>query len=102
MAHKWHLGVTEEAREQLQSLSHQDRALVFRKLRDLLNAENPTSLDEVTDIKELKEPKYAGLWRKRAGDWRILYRIDETSVTVMKVRYKGKLIFTSLLNRRDL
>jgi len=86
MAHKWHLDVTEEACEQIQALSRQDRALVFRKLRDLLNAESPTNLDEVTDIKELQEPKYDGLWRKRAGDWRILYKIDDTPMTVMKVR----------------
>jgi mRNA-degrading endonuclease RelE of RelBE toxin-antitoxin system len=72
------LQVSDQARKQIDELNRHDRILVFDKIVELLNANDPTGKSEVTDIKLLKEPKYEGLWRKRAGDWRILYRIENT------------------------
>jgi mRNA-degrading endonuclease RelE of RelBE toxin-antitoxin system len=68
MAYHWLLVITDEAQEQLDELDRHDRMLVFDKLIDLLNANDPTDKSEVTDIKQLKAREYTGLWRKRAGD----------------------------------
>jgi hypothetical protein len=47
--------VGRDAQEQIDQLPPKDRMLIFEKIKDLLNAENPTDPDEVTDIKELSE-----------------------------------------------
>lgn len=102
MAYKWHLVVTETAQRQIDELTRQDKMLVFDKIKELLNADDPIDQNAVTDIKKLKDPKYDGLWRKRAGDWRILYTIEEGKVIHLKIDYKGRLIVDRVLNRRDL
>lgn len=102
MAYQWLLVVSDEAQEQLDELDRHDRMLIFDKLIELLNADDPTDKSKVTDIKRLKAREYEGLWRKRAGDWRILYRVITEPVTHLKWEYRGQLIVVALLNRRDL
>jgi mRNA-degrading endonuclease RelE of RelBE toxin-antitoxin system len=102
MAYRWLLVIGEEAQEQVDELDRNDLMLVFDKLAELLNAENPTNKTEVTDIKRLKAPEYEGLWRKRAGDWRILYKVQPGHVIHLKWEYKGRLILAAILNCRDL
>ena len=101
-AYKWHLIVELDAHNDIDALIANDLFLIFAKLIELLNADDPTDLNQVTDIKKLKAPEYRGLWRKRAGNYRILYRIEETELTHLKVKYKGKLIIARIVNRRDL
>ena len=102
MTYKWHLIFTDEAREQIDALTREDMMLIFEKIADLANVHDPYSLEEVTDIKKLRDRKYQGLWRKRAGDWRILYRVDINPLIHLKVEYKGRLVVTQIVNRRDL
>jgi mRNA-degrading endonuclease RelE of RelBE toxin-antitoxin system len=102
MAYQWLLVIEDAAQEQVDELSHNDLMLVFDKLTELLNADNPTDKNEVTDVKRLKAPEYEGLWRKRAGDWRILYRVQPGHVIHLKWEYKGRLILAAVVNRRDL
>jgi mRNA-degrading endonuclease RelE of RelBE toxin-antitoxin system len=102
MAYKWLPEFTEQFRDDIDTLSPTDRMLVFSKIVDLLNADNPTDPAQVTDIKRMKEARYAGLWRKRAGDWRILYRVQQESVTNQDIDYVGRLILAAVVNRRDL
>ena len=102
MAYQWLLVVSTEAQQQIDKLSRNDRMLIFDKLAELLNADDPTNQTHVTDIKRLKEARYEGLWRKRAGNWRILYHIEEAALWHLNVEYKGKLIVAAVVNRRDL
>ena len=102
MAYQWYLVVTAEARAQIDEMPKVDRVRVFSKMIELLNADDPTDQTQVTDIKKLKSPEYRGLWRKRAGDWRILYRIERGEVVFFKTAYKGSLIVEGVVNRRDL
>ncbi len=109
MAYQWLLVVSTEAQQQIDKLSRNDRMLIFDKLAELLNADDPTNQTDdpnnqthVTDIKRLKEARYEGLWRKRAGNWRILYHIEEAALWHLNVEYKGKLIVAAVVNRRDL
>lgn len=102
MTYKWHLVFTDEAREQIDTLTHEDMMLVFEKIAELANAQDPYNLNEVTDIKKLRDRQYKGLWRKRAGDLRILYRVEAGSLVHLKVEYKGRLLVENIVNRRDL
>jgi mRNA-degrading endonuclease RelE of RelBE toxin-antitoxin system len=102
LAYKWLPQFTESFREDIDALDSPARMLVFQKVIQLLNADDPTNPNEVTDIKRLKSPEYRGLWRKRAGDWRILYSIEPGEITHLNVAYQGKVLFAAVVFRRDL
>ena len=102
MTYLWYLVVTESAQKHIDSLNRADLFLIFAKLIELLYADDPTNLTQVTDIKRLKALEYRGLWRKRAGNWRILYRLEEETFLYHDIEYKGKLIIEQVVNRRDL
>ena len=61
MAYNWLAEFTEAFRDDIDGMATPDRMLVFQKIIQLLNAENPTDQKEVTDIKRLKAPEYRGL-----------------------------------------
>ncbi|MCI0714529.1 MAG: hypothetical protein L0154_30525 [Chloroflexi bacterium] len=102
MAYKWYLEITSKAQMQIDEMPKSDLRLLFSKLIELLNADEPISPNEITDIKKLKAPEYRGLWRKRSGNWRILYRLEEGEVIFFKYSYRGKLVVEQVVNRRDL
>ncbi|MGB1286857.1 MAG: type II toxin-antitoxin system RelE family toxin [Aggregatilineales bacterium] len=102
MAYKWFLIVSDDAKKQIDNLSGSDLRLLFKKLIELLNVDDPLDQTQITDIKKLKAREYRGLWRKRAGNWRILYRVEHGEVVFFKFKYKGKLIVEQIVNRRDL
>lgn len=102
MAYQWFLVVAPEAQKQIDALTRQDRILIFSKLTELLNVDDPTDQSLVTDIKKLKAPEYRGLWRKRAGNWRILYRLEVGEIEFFNFTYKGQLLTVQVVNRRDL
>jgi len=47
MAYKWHLVIGHGAQMQINLLTRKDRMLIFERIKDLLDAENPTDPDEV-------------------------------------------------------
>ena len=102
MAYRWFLVITPQAKKQIDAMPKEDLMLLFTKLIELLNADNPIDQQQVTDIKKLKSPEYRGLWRKRAGNWRILYRLEEGEVIYFDFKYVGKLVVEQVVNRRDL
>ncbi len=75
--HQWHLAVADAAREQLLELSSKDRMGVFRSMKQLLEAGNPTS---VSGVKKLVEKRFGGQWRQRSGDWRIFFKIEHGEI----------------------
>jgi mRNA-degrading endonuclease RelE of RelBE toxin-antitoxin system len=103
-AYLWHLTIESEAKNDIDRLTRPDLFLFFDKLKDLLYADNPTDQQQVTDIKPMSNLVYRDrdIWRKRAGDWRILYRVEVGAITHLKITYKGRLIIVRVLNRRDL
>ena len=102
MAYQWYLVVTPKAQDQIDAMPKNDLLLLFSKLIELLNADDLLDQVQVTDIRKLKAPEYRGLWRKRAGNWRILYRIEEGAVEFFKYTYKGQLVVEQVVNRHDL
>jgi mRNA-degrading endonuclease RelE of RelBE toxin-antitoxin system len=94
--HQWHLEVTRTARKHLDELPLQDRMAVFRSLVEVLVAENPTSLP---DVKKLVEKKFEGQWRKRQGNYRILFSIESKEIVHEKFTYKGTITVNSVVHR---
>lgn len=70
MQHKWLLSFEDIVPEQLSDLPTKDRQAVFRSIAQLLQAENPAS---VQGVKKLIEKRFEGLWRQRQGDYRIFF-----------------------------
>ena len=94
--HKWYLEVSKTARVQIDGLPLQDRMAVFRSLVEVLVAENPTTLP---DVKKLVERKFEGQWRKRQGNYRILFSIESKEIVHEKYLYKGTVTVNSVVHR---
>lgn len=103
-AYLWHLIIEAQAQADIDRMARPQMFLVFDKLKDLLYADDPTDQQQVTDIKPMSAPVYRdqGIWRKRAGDWRILYRVEVGEMTYLNMAYQGRLIIVRVVNRRDL
>jgi len=69
---------------------------VFRAIREMLNADNPLIASDVLKVK-----KYKNVWRKRQGDYRILFTLDSTPVTHDKHTYKGTFHLITIRKRDE-
>lgn len=94
--HKWHFEITKPARSQISSLSKQDRRAVFSSIRELLLADNPKSLNDVKKLVDSDD-----LWRKKQGNYRILFTVEAGEVVHNKFTYKGTLQIVKVADRKD-
>lgn len=69
-----------DAEKSFKKLSSDDRDLVLEGLR--LLAVNPFDRDHARKL----VGEHQGRWRLRKGNWRILYRVDGNTVTVLYIR----------------
>lgn len=99
MAHQYLGRYTDDFREAIDKIPDKDRQLVFNKMRQLLEAENPRQL---IGVKKLKEKRFEGTYRLRAGNYRILFQIDDGQVIHLEFEYKGTIHFFKIGNRRDI
>ena len=77
----WTIDFTPEAAKALSRLGAQAQTRIVRFLRDrVAPADNPRALGE-----PLKGSRFSGLWRYRAGDYRILCEIEDERVRVLVV-----------------
>ena len=65
------------AQKELDALSKQDYTRIGKIISDLENNPRPT---------KVKKPSESGLWRIRAGKYRVFYTIDEIARAVIVVR----------------
>ena len=78
MSRVWRVEFLPRALRRLAKLTEQDRAGILRFLRERVStAEDPRRIGEA-----LKGPP-SGLWRYRAGDFRIIARIEDERITVL-------------------
>lgn len=82
MPKTWELRIDPDALTDLNNLdrSVRDRIWKFLSVR-LVNLSDPRSVGEA-----LKGTKFGDLWRYRVGDYRIMARIEDQSITVVVVR----------------
>lgn len=70
--------------------------VVFDSLQRLLKADNPLA---IPGVKKLREPHLRGLYRARAGDYRILIELQPGSIIHLKHTYKGMLRIVAIAHR---
>jgi mRNA-degrading endonuclease RelE of RelBE toxin-antitoxin system len=95
--HRWHLIVTDHARNQIRRLSSKERQGVFQKIRELLQAGNPLSLVHVK-----KMATRENMWRIRYGNYRILFEVESVEITHENHLYKGTVIIVNVGHRGDI
>ncbi|MBZ0318424.1 MAG: hypothetical protein K8L91_18575 [Anaerolineae bacterium] len=94
--HLWHLTFDEDVPDQLSELGFRDRMAIFHSIKELLEAENPSAL---TDVRKLLEKRHLGLWRKRQGDYRILFTISAGQIEHQNFVYKGMIHIVAVVHR---
>ncbi|MFD2646717.1 type II toxin-antitoxin system RelE/ParE family toxin [Devosia albogilva] len=84
---RWTIGFEPRADKDLQRLSSTDRARVLRYL-----AERVAPLDDPRQLGKALKADFAGAWRYRVGDIRIITRIefDQVVVVVLAVGHRGE------------
>jgi len=96
--HLWLLNIQPDTKHTFDSLSRTNKQGVFRRLRELLNADDPYSLHFV----EMLQAKKFGRIRKfRVGDYRVLFAIEAHETTHLKRGYKGTLFVLAIRDRKD-
>lgn len=75
----WRIEVSDGAKKQFAKLSRTEAMRITSYLRDRVSVlENPRSLGAA-----LQGPQFAGLWRYRVGDYRVLVDIRDEVVVVV-------------------
>src|SRR5258708_35277111 len=95
--HKWHLEVTSQAKDQIKALpTSRQRMAIFAAIRELLIAENPTT---VPGVRKLVGAHFADQWRQRQGDYRIFFRVQHNEITHRQYSYKGIVTILKVIHR---
>ena len=96
--HLWLLKVHPDARRAFDSLPSNQKAGVFRRLRELLRADDPYSL---SFVEMLKGKSFERVRKFRTGNYRVFFVIQPGEVTDLKHTYKGKLFLIDIRDRKE-
>lgn len=96
--HKWLLIVQPRARQVFDTLPRSNKQGIFRRLRELLNADAPYSL---SCVEMLKGRRFERVRKFRVGDYRIFFVLDSAEVTHLKHTYKGTLHLLDIRDRKE-
>jgi mRNA-degrading endonuclease RelE of RelBE toxin-antitoxin system len=87
--HKWRLVIRPEAKTAFDALQLGEKQGVFRRLRELLNADNPYALPFV---EMLKDKKFERVRKFRVGDIRVFFVVDSSVIQHLQHTYAGTLV----------
>jgi mRNA interferase RelE/StbE len=90
-SHRWLIEWSKESLEALQKLPSDNRMAVFNSVERLAKAENPYSVSGVKKLKGSEDKR-----RIRAGDYRIIFRLETGEIVHLEFTYKGKLQIYSI------
>lgn len=90
---------TESFRSELDNIPDKDKQLIFSKMRQLLEADDPR---QVTGAKKLREKRFAGMYRLRAGNYRVFFQVIDKAVIHLDFQYRGTITFITVGNRSDI
>lgn len=93
---KWLLRITPDARRSLSNLPAKPHASVLKALDELLSSDNPYRARNTLKIEDSE-----GLWRKRQGDFRLLFALNTQPITHEGVTYKGALTLVDVRKRDE-
>lgn len=94
--HNWCLKLRDGFTDQFGKLDKKTRKTAFRKIQQLLEAENPLSLSTVLKVKNA-----IGIYRVRIGNFRLFFSLDSGTVTCQQHVYKGVLWLERITDRKD-
>ncbi len=96
--HKWLLSVEPDAKRKFDTLTRSNKQAIFRKLRELLNADDPNNLPF---MEMLQAKKFERIRKFRAGDYRVFILVESVIVTHANRTYKGTLFLFDIRDRKD-
>jgi mRNA-degrading endonuclease RelE of RelBE toxin-antitoxin system len=97
-SYKWFLRIEPRAQARFDMLQRATKFAIFRKLSELLVADDPYLLPYV----EMLQGKSFDRIRKfRVGDYRVFFVIESVEMTVQEFTYKGKLSVLSIRDRKE-
>jgi mRNA-degrading endonuclease RelE of RelBE toxin-antitoxin system len=96
--HLWLLRINVQAQKAFDDLPDTAKNAVFRRLEQLLSAEDPYNLPFV---EMLKDKKFERARKFRAGDYRVLYIVDSRPTVHQGFAYRGVVLVLEIGNRRD-
>jgi mRNA-degrading endonuclease RelE of RelBE toxin-antitoxin system len=98
MAQQWLLIVQPTAKRAFNNLQRGEKRAVFRRLEELLNADDPYALPFV---EMLQATRFERNRKFRVGDYRIFFVIESIAVTHLKHTYKGTVFLLDIRNRNQ-
>jgi mRNA-degrading endonuclease RelE of RelBE toxin-antitoxin system len=96
--HKWLLNVQPVAKRTFDGLASGQKQGIFRKLRELLTADDPYSLPFV---EMLKAETFQRVRKFRVGDYRVFFVVEAVEVSYLNHTYKGTLFLLDIRNRKE-
>src|SRR5215813_10655870 len=97
-SHKWLLVVIPAAKVAFDNLQSGQKQGVFRRLREILIAEDPYSL---LFVEMLKESRFERVLKFRVGDYRIFFVIQLARVEHQNYTYKSTVFLLYIRNRKE-
>ncbi len=78
----WRIEFGTSAARELEKLGHQNARRIVKFLRErVLRAEHPRALGE-----PLRGPEFGRFWKYRVGDFRVITKIEDSTLVVFVVR----------------
>ncbi|MEQ8673500.1 MAG: hypothetical protein RLP44_06015 [Aggregatilineales bacterium] len=96
--HKWLLNIQPNAQKRFNSLSITEKRGVFRRIRELLNADDPYA---APFIEMLKEKKFERVRKFRVGNYRVFMVIEFAEITHQEHTYRGTLFLLDIRDRKE-
>ena len=96
--HRWLLNIQPEAKQIFDTLSRTNKQGAFRRLKELLNADDPYVLPFV---EMLQAKKFGRLRKFRVGDYRVFFTVESKEVTHLQHTYKGTLFLLAIRDRKE-
>lgn len=96
--HKWLIKFRPNVNKTFNRLSTSTKMGIFRRLAQLLQAEDPYTLPFV---EMLVEKNYERIRKFRVGDYRVFFTLLPGQVSEVKYIYKGKLIVLDIFDRKE-
>ena len=96
--YKWLLNIQPVAKHNFDRLTSGQKQGIFRKLRELLVADDPYGLPFV---EMLKAEQFQRVRKFRVGDYRVFFVIEAVEANHLNHTYKGTLFLLDIRNRRE-
>jgi len=96
--HQWLLNIQLNAQQAFNNLSPSEKRGVFRRLRELLNADDPFSL---TFVEMLQAKKFDRIRKFRAGNYRVFFTIESVEINHQSHTYKGTFFSLDIRDRKE-